>query len=463
MTGMDGGDRRLQRAALVVTLLSSFLTPMALSTVNVALSSIGLEFDADPVSLGWIATSFIIAASVFLIPLGKLADMYGRRRIFLAGNFIFMVASLFLGFSSSHAMLIALRGVQGFGAAMIFGTAIAILSSVYETGQRGKALGLSVAAVYCGLSVGPFVGGVLTHHFGWRSIFFLNVPVGLIIIALTQWWLKGEWKGEGHGPFDVSGSILYVISLCLVMVGFSRLPSRDGLAMLGLSVPALLFFVRWEMGRKEPVLDMKLFSGSKVFLLSNTAALVSYAVTFAVGFLLSFYLQHIRGLNAQETGIILVAQPAVQAVFSPFAGKASDRVEPRIVASSGMALTAAGLFLLAQISSVTPISFIVVSLAILGLGFALFSSPNTNAIMSSVSSAFYGIASSMVATMRLLGQMFSMGTAMIIFSCVTGGQAPDGTFLSGLLSGIRLALQVFAVLCCAGIFASLARGNLRRR
>lgn len=208
---------------------------------------------------------------------------------------------------------------------------------------------------------------------------------------------------------------------------------------------------------------MKLFSGSKVFLLSNTAALVSYAATFAVGFLLSFYLQHIRGLNAQETGIILVAQPAVQAVFSPFAGKASDRVEPRIVASSGMALTAAGLFLLAQISSVTPISFIVVSLAILGLGFALFSSPNTNAIMSSVSSAFYGIASSMVATMRLLGQMFSMGTAMIIFSCVTGGQAPDGTFLSGLLSGIRLALQVFAVLCCAGIFASLARGNLRRR
>ncbi|MCX5802842.1 MAG: MFS transporter, partial [Proteobacteria bacterium] len=391
MQRKDGGKSK--RAALIVTTLSSFLTPLAASAVNIALPSIGKEFGMDAISLSWVATAFIVTAAMFLVPFGRLADIYGRKRIFIYGTWMFTISSFFLGISSSAHILIFFRALQGVGGAMVFGTGIAILSSVFPLGERGKVLGINVAAVYLGLSFGPFLGGLLTQHLGWRSVFLLNVPFGLIIIIFGIWKLTEEWSGARGETFDFIGSLVYSLMLLAIMYGFSLLPRVSSVVVILVGIAGVWLFVYLERRVKSPILDVSLFRMNKVFIFSNMAALINYCATFAVGFLLSFYLQYIEGLSPQNAGMILVSQPIVQAIFSPVAGRMSDRIEPRIVASTGMALTATGLFLLAMLKEGSALWFIIASLFLLGFGFALFSSPNTNAIMSSVESRLYGVAS----------------------------------------------------------------------
>ncbi|MEI6152741.1 MAG: MFS transporter [Deltaproteobacteria bacterium] len=446
---------------LIATTLSSFLTPLALSTVNVALPSIGREFSMNALMLSWIATAYILSAAIFLLPFGKVADMYGRKKIFIYGTCVFTISSLLMGVSKTPEILIGCRVLQGIGGAMIFGTGIAILTSVFPAGERGKVLGINVAAVYLGLSFGPFLGGILTQHLGWRSIFFLNVPFGAIIMVFSIWKVKGEWAEARGETFDAVGSLIYSIMLLCIMYGFSSLPGRIGFVLICAGAAGICAFVFWESRAKNPILNISLLRTNRAFTLSNMAALIHYSATFAVGFLLSFYLQHIKGLSPQGAGVILVSQPIVQALISPIAGRISDRIEPRIVASLGMGITATGLFLLVFLDTNTTIAFIVSSLCILGFGFALFSSPNTNAIMSSVESRLYGVASSMLATMRLLGQMFSMGISMLIFATYIGRVEITPVFYPHLLRSIQTAFLIFGFLCIVGIFASLTRGNVR--
>jgi len=251
--------------------------------------------------------------------------------------------------------------------------------------------------------------------------------------------------------------------LLSIMYGFSRLPSFVGTILIIGGIVVMSAFVFWEKRTKNPILDISLFMTNRVFTLSNLAALLNYSATFAVGFLLSFYLQLIKGLKPQEAGIILVSQPVVQAILSPIAGRASDRIEPRIVASTGMAITAFGLFLLAFLTKTSGLVYIIACLVVLGAGFALFSSPNTNAIMSSVENRYYGVASSMLATMRLLGQLFSMGVAMLIFALYMGEVKVSPAHYTSLMESIKTAFIVFGILCTGGVFISLTRGDLRKK
>jgi MFS family permease len=220
-------------------------------------------------------------------------------------------------------------------------------------------------------------------------------------------------------------------------------------------------FVRWEMAVKNPVLDISLFRGNRTFALSNLAALIHYCATFAITFFLSLYLQYIKKLNPQSAGSILIFQPIVMAICSPFAGRLSDRIEPRIVASMGMALTATGLFLLAFLHANTPLGFIIADLILIGLGFALFSSPNTNAVMSSVEKRFYGVASGTLGTMRLTGQMFSMGIAILIFAIHLGHTQITPEYYPLFLKSTRSAFIFFGILSSGGVLASFARGKIR--
>jgi EmrB/QacA subfamily drug resistance transporter len=448
-----------RRAALLVATIASFVTPFMSSSVNIALPSIGNEFSMDAVMLGWVATAFILAAAMFLVPFGKIADIYGRKRIFSIGIWIYTISSLGCGLAASPAQLILGRVCQGIGCAMIFGNSVAILTSVFPANDRGRVLGISVAAVYFGLSLGPFIGGLMTDHLGWRSIFFANMPLGLLILWLVYAQLKGEWKGIGGEKFDVIGSLLYCLSLLGVMYGFSELPASMGMISLIAGLAGIALFVSWELIAAHPILNMNLFIGNAVFAFSNLAALINYSATFAVGFLLSLYLQYIRGLSPDKAGIILVAQPVMQAVFSPCAGKLSDRVDSRIVASIGMAVVVVGLAMLVFLERSTGVAYIVSSLVILGFGFALFSSPNTNAVMGSVEKKVYGVASATIATMRLIGQMLSMGIAMLIFSVVIGKVEITPEYYDRFLVSTRIAFTVFSILCFLGVFASLARGR----
>jgi EmrB/QacA subfamily drug resistance transporter len=450
-----------RKFALAVTTLAAFLSPFGISSVNIALPSIEKEFLMDAILLSWVSTSYLLSSAVFLVPLGKIADLYGRKRVFACGIMTFTLASLGSAFSNSAFMLIFFRIVQGIGGAAIFCVGATILTSLFPSGELGKVLGINVAAVYLGSSLGPFLGGLLTHHLGWRSIFAVNVLLGLIVTLSIFWKMKGEWYGaEGNG-FDLTGSVIYIVSLSVIMYGFSRLSTLTGVFLVLCGTAGIFAFVRWEIKVENPVLDISLFRSNRVFAFSNLATLVNYSATFAVIFLLSLYLQYIKKLTAEHAGLILISQPVVQALVSPFAGKLSDRIEPRIVASIGMALTGAGLFLLAVLDEKTAVIFIIMSLAILGFGFALFSSPTINAVMRSVENRFYGVASGTLGTMRSMGMVFSMGITLLLFSIYIGEVRITPEYYPAFLKCARMGFAFFGVLCLGGIFASLARGKVR--
>ncbi len=450
-----------RRAVLVATTLTSFLTPFMDSGANVALPEISREFGMDAVELSWVRMAYLLAAAVFLVPFGKLADIYGRKRVYTFGTIIFILAALVTAFSTSTPMFLGGRVLQGLGSALIFGTGVAILTSAFPPGDRGRVLGINVAAVYLGLSLGPSIGGLLTAQFGWRSIFVVSVALGAIALAFIWRRLKGEWAEARGESFDLPGSLIYALSLVALMLGISRLPDPAAMALAGAGVLGLALLVAWEMRTPVPVLDIRLLRSNRTFAFSNLAALINYSATAATAFLLSLYLRYVQGLDAQTAGLVLIAQPVVQAVLSPLTGTLSDRIEPRIVASTGMALTALGLVLLVVITPTTPLWAIILRLGLLGLGFALFSSPNMNAIMGAVEKRQYGVASAMLATMRLMGQMFSQGIVTLLFALYIGRVeiAPENYPL--FMTAARAAFGIFAVLCGFGVLASMARGKIR--
>jgi len=455
-------NRTTQKAALIVATLSSFIGPFMGSSVNVALPSIGREFSMGTVQLGWVNTAYLLAAATFLIAFGRLGDIYGRKRIYMWGVLVFTCSSILIANASSGDAVILFRVFQGFGASMIFATGMPILISVFPVGQRGKALGITVAAVYLGLSVGPFFGGIITQYLSWRYIFWLNLPLGLILLMVIFFMLKGDWAEARGAKFDFAGSMILAIALLSTLYGFTNLPSSYAFFLIALGLLGIAIFVVFELRISNPVMDINLFRYNTVFAFSNLAAMINYAATFAVGFLLSLYLQRLKDLSPQEAGLVLVSQPIIQAIFSPMAGRLSDKTEPRTVASLGMALTLIGLVMLFFLDFDSSIRYIILCLIVLGFGFALFSSPNTNAIMSSVQRQFFGVAGAMVSTMRQVGMMFSMGIVMMILALLLGNSPITVENQQQFMASIKIAFAVFAVMCFGGIFASLARGKLNR-
>jgi MFS family permease len=452
-------EKGLKRSVLLVSAFAAFLTPFLGSAINLALPAIGRDFNASAVELGWIPSSFILSSAIFLLPFGRMADIVGRKKIFTTGIILFTFSTFLIIFSWDIGSLLFLRVVQGISSAMIFGTSLAILTSVFEPGERGKAMGINITAVYSGLSGGPVIGGLLTQYFGWRSIFVFLVPIGIISLWLIFKKIRTEWADASGEKFDWRGSVIYGISLASFMYGFSKLPSRSGWLLLASGMILGILFFLYERRVANPVFDIRLMLRNRVFAFSGIAALIHYSATSATGFFISLYLQYLKGFDAQTAGFIMISQPVLMALLSPLAGRLSDKYNPGIIASSGMGLTSAGLILLCFVNGDTSIFMIVPLLAMMGIGFALFSSPNSNAIMSSVDKQHYGTASGVVGTMRMVGQMLSMGIAMMILALFIGQQSITPATYPGFLAGMRTGFIIFSVLCILGIFASMARNG----
>jgi MFS family permease len=469
---------------LFVVCLNLFFMTSIFSALNVALPIIGKEFHADNVLLGWVSSIGLLTSVVILLPVGRLSDILGLKKVFTIGMIIYTLTCLAGVFSSSVEMLIAVRGIQGLCIALVVGNGTAMISNAFPSGERGRALGTSTAFVYIGLSVGPLIGGILSDphsflnvfvvdhfqtvfngffvsHLGWRNIFVMNIPAGLIVILLLLWKTKGEWRGARGERFDVGGSLIFALAVTLLMYGFTVLASPTGAILVPLGILGLVAFVFWESWQSSPIINIGLLGRNRTFAFSNLAALISYAATFAVVYILSFYLQDIKGFSAEHASWILLAQPAVQAVVSPLAGRFSDRVDARIVSSMGMALTCLGLAILAFLSSSTSTLLIIAVLMVLGIGFGLFVSPNTNAVMGSVDPKVFGMASAMINTMRQIGQMFSIGVVLVVQGFFMGRVEITPQVFPAFVTSSRIAFLIFAVLCLAGVFASLARGVLR--
>ena len=450
-------DKSFKKSVLLVSTFAAFLTPFLTSAVNLALPSIGKELHANAIGLGWVISSFILTSAIFLLPFGRLGDIIGRKKVFTLGILLFTISTFLIIFAHSIISLIILRIFQGFSSAMIFGTSMAILTSVFQPGERGRAIGINITATYLGLSLGPVIGGLLTHYLGWRSIFAFLVPFGIISLILIQRKIKTEWAEAVGEKFDLRGSIIYGIALASFMWGFSKLPYSQGWICIIIAVLMAAVFLIFENKVSNPVFDIRLIMRNRVFAFSGIAALINYSATSAIGFFISLYLQYLKGLDARTAGLIMISQPIAMTLLSPVAGKLSDKRNPGAIASIGMGITASGLILLCFITEATPDYFIVLLLLLMGIGFGLFSSPNSNAIMSSVEKRHLGVASGVVGTMRMVGQMMSMGIAMMLISLYIGERTINPSTYPGLISAMRTGFVIFSILSVLGIFASLAR------
>lgn len=451
-------DKTNRMTVLLVATIASFLTPFMASSVNVALPVIASELAANAIMLSWITTSYLLTSAMLSVPFGRIADIYGTKKIFILGIIIFTIATLFASFSPSVEFLIFARVLQGAGSAAIFVTGLAIITHAFPPGEVGKAIGLNVSAVFIGLVMGPVLGGVLTQYIGWRSIFYLIAPLGVLATVLVIWKLKEkEWAECRDEKLDITGSVLYAIALLLVLAGFSNITNLTGKLMLILGIISIIGFVIWELRIEQPVLEMRLFFKNRKFAFSNLAALISFSGTFAVVFLLSLYLQYIKGLDPRGAGLVLATQTFVMALMSPIAGRLSDKYESRILASIGMAITTAGLIIFAFLNAETSIYVILLSLVLMGIGSGIFSTPNTHAVMNSVKKRYFGVASATVSTMRIIGQTLSMGMVLVIFSVYVGAvQFYPGNY-PALLQSINVMFTISAILGFIAIFASLAR------
>jgi EmrB/QacA subfamily drug resistance transporter len=406
--------------------------------------------------------SFLLASAVFLVPFGKISDMLGRKKIFLYGNIFFMIATILCAISPSGYFLIISRFLQGVGSAMMFSTSMAIVISAFPPQERGKVIGLNVAAVYVGLSAAPILGGILTQTMGWRSLFYINVGVSALIILAIIFKIKAEWIEAQNEKFDWLGTLIYMPSMTALMYGFSKLPSTLAIVFTGMGILGIILFVIVERKHPFPVLNMKLFFENKVFASANLSAFINYAATFAVSFVLSLYLQYAKHLSPKEAGMVLITQPILMALVAIFSGRLSDKINPRWLASSGMAISVVGIAMLVFIEIDTPQSFIITALAILGFGFGLFSSPNTNMLMSSVEKRFYGIASATVSTMRTTGMMFSMAIASLSVHVFVGEQQINNSNLDQFMHSSKVVFLVFTVLCIIGVFSSFVGKSVKR-
>ena len=444
---------------LTVILLSSFFNPFMGSAVNIALPSIGHDLGMSAVELSWIAMSFLLSAAVFLVPLGKLADIWGRRRMLLYGNIFFTIATIMCAFSNSGIMLITSRFLQGIGSAMSLSSGMAIIISAFPAEKRGRIIGWNTTAVYVGLSAAPLLGGFLTKTLGWHSLFYINAIAGMLVIAGITYGVKAEWAEAKNDRFDITGSLIYMPSMSALMYGFSKLPENYAVILTAAGALGLVAFVIWELRQKSPVLDIALFSRNKTFAWSNLAALINYAATFGITFVLSLYLQNVLGLNPLDAGLILVTQPILMAVVASISGRLSDRIDSRILASLGMVIIVIGLIALVFLTPETSHAYLVGTLSLLGFGFGMFSSPNTNSVMSSVEKKYLGTASATLGTMRLTGQMFSMAIAAMAIHIFIGNETISRDNYPDFMHSVRVIFIVFVVLCILGVFASLARGK----
>lgn len=435
-----------------------------ISAINIALPAIEKSFSLNAIGLSWVVTSFLLATAMFLLPVGKWGDALGNAKLYKAGLVVFTLASLLCALSPSGAWLIAARFLQGVGSAFSNTTGNAILVAGFPPKNRGQVIGISVASVYTGLALGPFLGGIVIQQFGWHTLFYISVVLGIISIAVSYLFLKDEEKGEHRQTksFGWKGTVVFMIALASLVYGSSLIPSLIGwLLMLG-GVALLVLFWNLESRSQNPMFDTHLFTRNRLFTYSNMAALINYTATFAIVLFLSLFLQKIKGLNPQQAGTIIIAQPVVMALFSPMVGKLSDKLQPRYLATLGMTMCATGLTALAFVTAQTPVWMIVAVLIWEGLGFAFFSSPNMNTIMSSVDRTRYGQASGMAASMRVFGQIISMIIITLFFASLFGGKSVNAVSDSLFMTVMRWGFLTFAVINFVGIYFSFARGNLAR-
>ncbi|MDN7023365.1 MFS transporter [Methanoculleus sp. FWC-SCC1] len=448
-----------RRSALLTAALGSSLAPFMVAGLFVAVPTVGIDFAIDPATLSWVPTAFFLAAAMFLVPFGRIADIYGVKKVFTTGMYVYAVSALLAAFAPSAQVLIGARFLTGIGAAMIFGTSFALLSLVLPEGERGTALGTNIAASYTGFALGFLLGGILTAYVSWRAIFLATVPVELLVIWLIRTRLTGECALSSGRHLDVPGIMLNVVMLLLVMVGFSSLPATPGVLALLLGGIFLIVFVVWELRSESPILDLRFMARNRAFARSAASMLIYSIATFAGIYLFSLYLQYIRGFSPDTVGLVLLVSTLITAVLVRSSGKLADRTRPHAVAAGGVVISATALFPLTGLSATTSLVVVFAALALLSAGLAFYQPPIYSAAIGTTAPEMYAASSGLIETMRLLGMTISMAVTIIVFSLYFGGAAIAAESASLLVASMRQIFLIFLVLAVIALVVTVLAGR----
>ena len=443
-------------------MITSFMTTFMSSALNLSVPSLESYFSVNAAYVSWIVSSYTIAVAAMSLPMGKVSDVTSRRTVFLTGIAGFGILSAISIFAPSIGVLMLLRALSGTCAAMIFATNNAILISAFPHSVQGKMLGYSVAATYIGLTAGPVAGGLLNSSFGWRSIFAASAAISAMAFLAAFKAVPKDAPASHVSGVDTAGIVLYISSIVLSLIGMTSLGSGDTAPyMLAVGIIILvLFFLhegRREKTEKNTIMRVSMFRQSRTFTFSCLAALLNYGATFAISYEMSIYLQVILGIPSGKAGLMLITMPAAQALLSPLTGSLSDRIRPSVLASTGMGVCAVTLLLYSRIDGDSSIFYVMSVMGMTGMGFALFSSPNTNAILSCVSKKDYGVANSIIATMRTYGQSSGMAVLSSITAVVLGTGTLETSPHTDILHMMHVSFITFACICVLGLFFSLAR------
>ena len=439
---------------LLICTVLSFFTVFAVNAVNIVIPSIAAEFHMSNIVQNWVTIIFLLVVAVLSVPAGQISGKYGLKKVTNLSIILFIIISIANVLVISQEQFLACRFILGISLSFINVTSMAMIVNVFPPEERGKALGINITGVYVGLSLSPVIGGIMNYNLGWRSVVLFGVPFMFVILALLLTKISDEWSSFENMPLDLKGSLTYGIGIVLFMYGFTILNTQAGMILTVLGVIILVIFGLIELRQSYPVFDMRFFKNHK-FLSANFASLCAYLATYAVTTILNYHLQYIKGFDSQTAGLILLVAPLCQVVLAPIAGRLSDRYVPQVLAAIGMALGTISLFLFSSLDSSTSMLFLIVAMIIYGVGFGLFSPPNTNVIMGSVPAKDTSVASASVATMRTVGQAMSMGILTLVFAFVMGNVPIVEEYYPLLVGSCQITCLICVVLCVASVFASL--------
>lgn len=448
-------------SVLVAIGISSFMTALDGSVVNTVLPVLRADFNSTVAAIEWVIVIYLLLVSGLLLTFGRLGDMRGHKPVYLTGFGLFVASSALCGLAPSTGALIGFRGLQALGAAMVMSNSPAILTKNFPAGQRGQALGMQATLTYLGLTAGPSLGGWLTQHLSWRAAFYINVPVGILAIALGTIFIPSDRDIQKNERFDLAGALLFMAGLVALLLGLNQghawgWTSPAILGLLAGSILMLIFFVRIERRQSNPMLDLSLFD-NRIFSISVASAVINYICVNSILFLMPFYLIQGRGLNPAEAGLLLTSLPVIMAVTAPLSGTLSDRIGARLPAMLGMLVLAAGLFLLSRLSPQAPRNWVSLALAVSGLGTGIFISPNTSALLGAAPPHRRGIASGIMATSRNVGMVLGIGMAGAVLTTFFS-PAESATVYIGVSHGFTAAM----IAALVGTALSLVRGAENR-
>lgn len=447
-----------KKTLLIASCTASAITPMTGSMMNLSLVGIGASFNVGSFSLAYINTVFLISSVIFMVPIARIADMMGRKKLFIFGLIVYMIASFAAYFSISFEMLIGLRFVMGIGAAAMATTAMTMITDAFGPKERGSAIGYVTASVYFGLAMGPVIGGLINDAFGWRAVFLVTVP--LVIVSLfSVWRVRSDNIVKEKKRFDLAGTLLYTAGVSLTIFGLINLPRFESFVSMALGLMVLLAFVKYEKQTNSPVLNVNIFS-NKLFTRSSLASFLINSANFSVVFFMALYLQTIGALSPSQAGMIMFIQPLIQTSLTAYFGKLYDRMEDkRILPTAGVMISGVGVTLMIFLSLEVNLILVFTSLIFFGLGNSVFNAPNTTATMSSVQPCDRGSASAMVAVVRQFGMLVSMGIAMGTISVVMGSfDVINPSTYGNFVTVIHISFIISVFMCVLAMLASWFRG-----